>query len=111
MNMSNITQNEVPIISSKAKEIIFCGNNTSDLSLYPGQKFTIPLKALGQANSTVPATVFWVKNNDYPQQPGEYRLSPSSGIINGLCTAVSFWLYASDLDLEWPYIFFKLYSM
>ena len=112
MNMSNITQNEdhVPSISSTAKEIKFCGNHNTPqklLSVYPGQQFTIPLKALGQANSTVPTTVFWEKKLLYQSaQRGEYRLSPSSSMIRDSCTGVSFWLYASDL--EWL-LYFKLY--
>ena len=66
MNLSNITQNEdhVPIISSTAKKIKFCGDDIPRLSLYPGQQFTISLIALGQANSPVPATVFLEKT--YP---------------------------------------------
>ena len=111
--MSNITQNEdhVPIISSKAKEIIFCGDHNTPqqlLSLYPGQQFTVRLKALGQANSTVQGTIFWEKKYQSAQR-GEYRLSPSSSMISDSCTDVSFWLYTPDL--EWPYthLFFKLY--
>ena len=92
LNMSNITQNEdhVPIIiSSKSKEIKICGDNTPELSLslYPGQKFTIPLKALGQANSTVQGTFYWGRN---PQQIGDYHLSPSFRELNDSCTDVSF---------------------
>ena len=101
MDMSNITQNEIANISSKAKEIIFCGDNTPRLSLYPGQQFTIPLIALGQANSTVPATVFW-ENIINPLK--EYRLSPLSSMINDSCTNVSFWLYTP----EFGYLEFKL---
>ena len=92
LNMSNITQNadHVPIISSTAKKIKFCEDNMPRLSLYPGQQFTVSLKALGQANSPVPATVFWEKTYPPPQY-GEYCLSPSSGIINDSCTGVSFY--------------------
>jgi predicted outer membrane repeat protein len=104
INMSNITQIEVPDISSTAKEIKFCEDRIpEELDLYPGQQFTIPLIAHGQANSPVPATVFWETINKH----GEYRLSPSSSKINDLCTNVSFWLYSSDLNLH--SLDFKLY--
>ena len=108
MNLSNITQNEdhVPIISSTAKKIKFCGDDIPRLSLYPGQQFTISLIALGQADSTVPATVYWEKSYPPPQN-SEYRLSPSSCMINDSCTGVSFWLYTSDL--EFLDLNFKLY--
>ena len=104
VNMSNITQNEVPNISSTAKEINLCEEKIPELVLYPGQQFTIPLIALGQANSAVPTTVFW-ENIYYTND--EYRLSPSSSMINDSCTNVSFRLYTSDLELH--YLFFKLY--
>ena len=94
MNISNITQKEVSDISSTAKEITFCEGKIPELVLYPGQQFIIPLKALGEANSTVPATVFWERMD----QGYEYRLSPSSGMIDDSCTNVSFWLYTSDLE-------------
>ena len=105
LNMSDITLNEdhVPIISSTSKEIKICGDNTQELSLYPGQKFTIPLKALGQANSTVQGTVYWGRN---PQQTGDYRLSPSFRELNDSCTDVSFRLYTSEPGAHIP---FKLY--
>ena len=107
MNMSNITSNEVSIISSTANEIKFCGDNAPRLSLYPGQHFTIPLIALGQANSTVLATIFWEKK--YQHARGEYRLSPSVSYLktNDSCTGVPFWLYISDI--EFPDLEFKLY--
>ena len=111
MNISNITlsqsENEdyIPNLSSTAYKIMFCEGRTpkQPLLLHPGQQFTIPLIAFGQANSTVPIKVFWEIIN----QGGEYRLSPSSGIINDSCTNVSFWFYTSDLELR--YLFFKLY--
>ena len=108
MNMSNITQSEdedhIPNISSTAKEIKVCEDETSEqisLALHPGQQFTILLKALGQANSTVPATVIW--ENRHPRD--EHRLSPSSRMINDSCTNVSFWLYTP----EFSYLEIKLY--
>ena len=111
MNISNISQTEdhVPSISSTAMELKVCEDEMSPLELHihPGQQFTIPLIALGQANSTVSGTVFWEKM--YPPPPyGEYRLSPSSGMINNSCTGVSFWLYTSDLEFL-DLLYFKLY--
>ena len=94
LNMSDITQKEASDISSTAKEITFCEEKIPELVLYPGQQFIIPLKALGEANSTVPATVLWQRMD----QGYEYRLSPSSGMIDDSCTNVSFWLYTSDLE-------------
>ena len=102
MNMSNITQNEASDISSTAKEIKFCKDEIPELALHPGQQFTIPLIALGQANSPVPATVYW----ETMDKDSEYRLSPSGSTITDSCTNVSFWLYTSNL-LELHY--FKLY--
>ena len=108
MNLSNISQIEdhVPSISSTAKEIRACENEIPLLELHPGEQFTISLIAFGQANSTVSATIFWEKT--YPrQQGGEYRLSPSSSIMNDSCTGVSFGLYTSDLEFQ--YLDFSLY--
>ena len=110
LNISNITQNEVANISSKAKEIIFCGDNIPQLSLYPGQQFTISLIAFGQADSTVPTIVLWEKTDplrSYSEY--DYRLSPPISAINDSCTDVSFWLYTSNLELPWQYFEFKLY--
>ena len=42
------------------------------------------------------------------EQDIEYRLSPSSSTINDSCTNVSFWLYTSDLELQFLYL--KLYD-
>ena len=110
LNISNITQNEVANISSKAKEIIFCGDNIPQLSLYPGQQFTISLIAFGQADSTVPTIVLWEKTDplrNYSKY--DYRLSPPISAINDSCTDVSFWLYTSNLELPWQNFEFKLY--
>jgi predicted outer membrane repeat protein len=122
MNISNITQSEnknhIPNLSSFAKEIKFCEGRTAEQSLllYPGQQFTIPLIALGQANSSVSTTVFWETkyNYTYPRQRGEYRLSLPNNTIDDICTDVSFWLYTSDLNLQLGYLLdldFKLYPL
>ena len=108
MSISNITQHEVASISSTAKEIKFCEHKISEplvhIELYPGQQFIIPLIALGQTNSPVPAAVFWEKIK-YSHSDHEYRLSPSISMIDNFCTNVSFWLYSSDLE----HLHFKLY--
>ena len=101
--MSNITQNEVASISSTASKIKFCEEEIPELLLYPGQKFIISLIALGQADTPVPTTVIW----EITHKNREYRLSPSSSMVNDSCTRVSFWLYTSDLELR--YLYFKLY--
>ena len=96
--MSNITPNEVPGISSTAKEIKFYEEKIPILVLYPGQQFTIPLITLRQADTPVPTTVYWETTDK--RYGSEYRLSPSSSKINDSCTNVSFWLYTSDLELH-----------
>ena len=79
-------------ISSPAKNIKVCEKLQHNIIIhvYPGEQFSIILKAISQANSLVPANI--LIDNSYTG--GYYSVTPLSQNINASCTHVYFRLYS-----------------
>ena len=81
-------------ISSPAKNIKLCKKLQygHHIHVYPGEEFSIVLKAISQASSLVPANI--LIDNSYTG--GYYSITPLSQNIHASCTQVYFRLYSHE---------------
>ena len=94
MNLSTIINHKESVtnISSPAKNIELCKKFQHTINVYPGEQFSILLKAISQASSLVPANI--LIDNSYTG--GYYSITPLSQNIDASCTQVYFRLYSHE---------------
>ena len=109
-------ENSTVAFSSPADKICVCDDERSFSikcdskfviikEVMPGQKFTIAMIALGQANSTVQGTVLSKNINS----DSNYRLSPAIQSTSLTCTSFDYRLYVTDREINDILVYYKLF--
>ena len=68
-----------------------------EVNVHPGGQFYIPVTAVGQANSAVPAKLLHVPTSPLTKYL-QFRLSPESQNLDNICTNASFRLYSTNVS-------------
>ena len=116
ISMVEHDENLTTAFSSPAEKICICngssvitcesGSLVITREIMPGQKFTVAMVALGQANSIVQGTVLSKNVNSNAQ----YRLSPAIQSTSSLtCIDIDYRLYVTDSEINDNFVYYKLF--